>query len=211
MKKEFSSNSLIAKLICDKSFAYMQPWFYNHPFALRCELGIGDINKEYIKNALNRANEIFDIIFEDGVDALFFNYYFYNWCDNEKIDVKFEIKSYKNQIKDLAKWFNKYPHKIVGNLPSEIDEDCEITNRIVCFVRDYKINYEKLIKQNITAYHINAPISFVSYKNECIMSIYDDRGCDIVFANKEKMCEFFTKLKPYLLDYDMEEMKNRIK
>lgn len=43
------------------------------------------------------------------------------------------------------------------------------------------------------------------------MSIYDDRGCDIVFANKEKMRKLFTKLKPYLLDYDMEEMENRIK
>lgn len=210
MNKE-NTGSLIEKLICDKEFTYMRPWFYNQPFALRCELGVGETDKEYIKNALNRANEIFDIIFKDGVDALFFNYYFYNWCDNEEIHTKFEIKSFKNQIKNLAKWFNKYPHKIVCNLPSEMEEESEITNRIVCFVRDYKINYKKLIKQNIIAYHINSPISFVSYENECIMSIYDDRGCDIVFANKEKMREFFTRLKPYLFDYDMEEMKNRIK
>ena len=57
---------------------------------------------------------------------------------------------------------------------------------------------------------MNPTIHFVSFENECIMSIYDDRGCDIVFATKEKMQAFFGKLEPYLLAYDMEEMKKRI-
>ena len=52
-------------------------------------------------------------------------------------------------------------------------------------------------------------VHFVSFENECILSIYDDRGCDIVFTTKEKMREFYNKLKPYFLEYDAEEMSRR--
>ena len=189
----------------------MRPWFYNHSLALRCELGIGDIDKDYIKNAFDRANEIFNIIFENGVDAIFFDYYLSDWSESDDvIDIKQELKLYKYKLKNLSRWLNNYPHIVIRNIPIE-DGVCEsqYRNRLVCFVRDYKIDYKKLIKQNITSYK-NPQISFVSYKNECIMSIYDDRGCDIVFADKEKMREFFDKLKPYLFDYDMEEMKKRV-
>ncbi len=210
MEKELSG-CLIEKLICDNDFTYMRPWFYNHSLALRCELGIGDIDKDYIKNAFDRANEIFNIIFENGVDAIFFDYYLSDWSESDDvIDIKQELKLYKYKLKNLSRWLNNYPHIVIRNIPIE-DGVCEsqYRNRLVCFVRDYKIDYKKLIKQNITSYK-NPQISFVSYKNECIMSIYDDRGCDIVFADKEKMREFFEKLKPYLFDYDMEEMKKRV-
>ena len=53
-------------------------------------------------------------------------------------------------------------------------------------------------------------ISLVSCKSDFIFTIYDDRGCDIVFADKGKMREYFPKLQKYLLEYDMEEMKKRI-
>ena len=46
MGTENKSNSQIEKLISDVSFLYKEPWFYNHPFALRCELGIGDTKRE---------------------------------------------------------------------------------------------------------------------------------------------------------------------
>ena len=51
MGTENKSNSKIEKLITDVSFLYKEPWFYNHPFAIRCELGIGDTKREYLKNA----------------------------------------------------------------------------------------------------------------------------------------------------------------
>jgi hypothetical protein len=54
-------------------------------------------------------------------------------------------------------------------------------------------------------------ISFVSFENECILSIYDSRGCDIVFATQEKMKEFYHTLEPYFLDYDRAEMERRYK
>ena len=47
------------------------------------------------------------------------------------------------------------------------------------------------------------------YQENSDLSIYDHRGCDIVFATKEKMREFYNKLKPYFLEYDAEEMSRR--
>ena len=69
------SNSEIEKMITDASFLYREPWFYNHPFALRCELGIGESKHTYLKNAKKRAFEIFDILFQNMPDAIFFDHY----------------------------------------------------------------------------------------------------------------------------------------
>ena len=49
--------SKMEQLILDRSFSYLQPYFYNHPYALRCELGIAK-DQEYIDNAKKRAAEI---------------------------------------------------------------------------------------------------------------------------------------------------------
>ena len=54
-------------------------------------------------------------------------------------------------------------------------------------------------------------VGFVSFENECILSVYDDRGCDIVFATREKMNAFYHKLRPYFLNYDLDEMEKRHK
>ena len=45
----------IEKLILDRDFAYLRPWFYQNPHALRCELGQGDDTETYMRNAYRRA------------------------------------------------------------------------------------------------------------------------------------------------------------
>ena len=54
-------------------------------------------------------------------------------------------------------------------------------------------------------------ISLVSFENECIFSVYDDRGCDVVFMTYEKMKAFYPALRPYFLDYDLAEMERRLR
>ena len=50
----------------DKKYLYEQPWFYNNKLALRCELGVGN-GVKYLKNALQRALEIFNILFNNVI------------------------------------------------------------------------------------------------------------------------------------------------
>ena len=74
-------NSKIEQLIRDKEFSYLQPYFYNNRYALRCELGVGE-GDQYMINAKNRAMEIFNILFADGIDAIIFNYWIFDYSDS---------------------------------------------------------------------------------------------------------------------------------
>ena len=76
---------MIEKLILDRDFVYLQPYFYNNPFALRCELGIGR-GKEYEKTAKRRAEEIYGILFPKGADAVIFNYWIYDYSYDGRPD-----------------------------------------------------------------------------------------------------------------------------
>ena len=200
------SNSEIERLITDAAFSYKQPWFYNHPFALRCELGIGDSKRVYLKNAKKRAFEIFDILFQNPPEAIFFDHYVEDFSTDNEIYTNNAINHFKRNIKFLAQHINKYEHTVIFNIPLDEDEDSVQKNRVICYT-DSKYPYKKRVVENFS--WGSRTVHFVSFENECILSIYDHRGCDIVFATKEKMREFYNKLKPYFLEYDAEEMSKR--
>ena len=203
------SNSKIEEMITDAAFLYQQPWFYNQPFALRCELGIGKSTRIYLKNAKKRAYKIFDILFQNAPDAIFFDYCIEDLTTWEEINAKSRTKCFEKDSKFLAKHINNYDCSIIRNIELDGDEKDFYTqkNRIICYT-DKKYPYKKRIVENFS--WASRTVHFVSFENECILSIYDDRGCDIVFATKEKMCEFYPKLEHYLLTYDLAEMQKRI-
>ena len=210
MDLKCKSNSKIEEMITDASFLYRQPWFYNYPFALRCELGIGNSRGVYLKNAKKRAYEILDILYQKSPEAKFFDYYIEDLSLGEgEIYVKNTIRYSAENIKFLAKHINHYEHAVVRNI--EPDEDARgfhiQKNRIICYT-DEKYPYKNRIVKNLS--WKDRTVHFVSFENECILSIYDNRGCDIVFATKEKMRAFYSKLEPYFLAYDLEEMQKRI-
>lgn len=203
------SDSAVEKMICDPGFAYMKPWFYSHPYALRCELGVGDSDREYMNNAYKRALEIFDIIFRGKPDAMMFDYRIEDHSCYDRIYAGNVVKYEKDKLKFLLKHYKLYPHRVVQNIPiDEDDEDIVRKNRIVCYPAGKGFDYKRRIKEQVLGN--GYMVSYVSFENECIFSVYDDRGCDIVFSTKAKMAEFFEKLKPYLLEYDMETMLQRI-
>ena len=201
------SNSEIERLITGASFSYKQPWFYNHPFALRCELGIGDSKRVYLKNAKKRAFEIFDILFQNPPDAIFFDHYVEDLSSWDVININHTISYFKKNIRFLAQHINKYENTVIFNILLDEDEDSLQKNRIICYT-DAKYPCKKRAIENFP--WGSRKVHFVSFENECILSIYDDRGCDIVFAKKEKMREFYDRLKPYFLEYDAEEMAKRV-
>ena len=217
--------SLIEQLIRDRNFAYLQPYFYNHPYALRCELGIGE-GEVYLVNARKRAMDIFKILFPCGADAFIFNYWLYDnsesgdalrhhmeeMGDNPDDLIDNTIESEMERLRFLMENQVKYRHIAVKDLKTYgfLDDDPgkERRNRIICYAdSETEIDHEKLINMQIN--WEGSEIGLVSFENECILSVYDDRGCDVVFATPEKMKEFYALLKPYFLPYDMEEMEKR--
>lgn len=197
--------SAIEKLLLEREFAYLRPWFYQNPHALRCELGQGDDSETYMHNAYRRAKEIFAILFPDGQpDAVIFDQFVY------EIPIR---QPYAHKDRAFFNRMTARRHVIVPNLRTYEDEDGEeektyTRNRVVSYRDTQDFPVHRLIRRCIWEQQL-VPVGFVSFRNECILSIYDDRGCDIVFAAHEKMREFYPPLKPYFLDYDAEEMARR--
>ncbi len=215
--------SKIEALILDRSFDYLQPYFYNNPFALRCELGIGETREEYMKQARERAAEIYKILFSKKADAIVFNQWIYDWSDsgcaerldhdlgvcdlNELIDRR--VNAEARALRFLLENMMNYRHVSVKGLNTYEPDDPDVRrNRIVCYADGEGFNDLELIEMQI-ADENNSEVGLVSFENECILSVYDDRGCDIVFATREKMREFYDRLKPFFLKYDREEMARR--
>ncbi len=221
-------NSKIEKMLLDPGFDYLQPYFYSNRYALRCELGIGNNTDEYMKNARLRAKQIYDILFPDGADAMIFNYWMYDWSDSGEAEekqyddpaevievIKSRVHSEMRALRFLSEMLMKYRHVCVRGLKTYAepgDPDLETTrrNRIICYSDGLGFDDIALINGQIDS-EDNSDVSLVSVKNDLIMSVYDDRGCDIVFATYEKMKEFYPLLKPYFLSYDLEEMERRFR
>jgi len=203
----------------------LQPYFYQHPFALRCELGIGSTSEEYMTAAHSRALEIYNILFPDGADAIIFNYWMYDYCDSAEAEedsfdeeddltgiIDNRIKCEMKKLRFLSEYQMKYRHTTVRNLqtydqPGDEDYELQRRNRIICYSDGKGFDYRALLSQEIEGH--GHEVSFVSFKNECILSVYDDRGCDVVFMTREKMREFYRHLQPYFLEYDVAEMEER--
>lgn len=220
--------STIEELILDHSFDYLQPYFYSNPYALRCELGIGDTSEEYMKNARERAANIYHILFPKKADAILFNYWMYDWSDtgdaeeelfdsNSKVIsriIDHRLRAEMRSLRFLSEMMMNYRHVSVKDLKTYddlTDADAGLTrrNRMVCYADGIGFDDLDLIEKQIKD-DKNSDVSLVSFQNECIFSVYDDRGCDIVFSTFEKMREYYPLLKPYFLAYDLEEMEKRL-
>ena len=107
----------------------------------------------------------------------------------------------------------KYRHVCVRGLktyaaPNDPDFQTTRRNRIICYSDGIGFDDIASMNRQIDGAD-NLEIGLVSTKNACILSVYDDRGCDIVFSTHEKMTAFYPLLKPFFLPYDLEEMERR--
>ena len=212
--------SIVEERICSREFSYLHPYFYNNPYALRCELGQGDDHGEYMGNALRRAMEIYDILFPDGADAICFNYW-EDLCDSGPAEedcceetmeevIARVLDSVAEKVRFLLENQFRYRHVTVQNLPTYDEPGYAPShrNRVVCYSDRKGFDHRKLIEKEFT-WQEGHEVSFISFANECILSVYDDRGCDVVFMTREKLREFYVRLEPYFLDFDREEMERR--
>lgn len=214
-------SSKIEAMILDSAFDYIQPYFYNNPYALRCELGIGDTSEEYLSQAKKRVLEIYKILFNKKADAIIFNQWIYDWSDSGSAEkdkygdnaseiIEERLDSETRALRFLLENMMNYRHVSIKGLKTyDAPGDDDIRrNRIVCYADDKGFDDLDLLERQIVDNN-NSEVSLVSFENECILSVYDDRGCDIVFSTHEKMREFYHLLEPFFLEYDREVMKKR--
>ena len=193
--------SIVKEKIEDINFLYQQPWFYNNKLSLRCELGIGD-ESVYLENAIKRALDIFNILFKDDIiNCVFLDEYKVEDDINDNV-IFDNDEVVQIDINEHFTFDNTLDLNITNN-------DNELYENVVSIKRHFvydvdKSKIETIIKQQIlndsNIYH------FVSFNNNFIYSIYDDRGCDIVFFDEGKFKEFYHRLEKYFLDYDKASM-----
>ena len=217
--------SQIEHLILSRDFPYLQPYFYNHPHALRCELGWGRTPEEYAETARARAEAIYRILFPTPADALIFSYWIYDRSftgdpgtdrpafsdEARRWYLEAQIKQEAEQLRFLDEMQSKYRHAVVRDLPTyDAGPDKDTwRHRIVCWPDAWGFDDLGLLRRQLVDEPLPLEISLVSFANECILSVYDDRGCDVVFADRAHMLAFYDRLRPYFLEYDLAEMERR--
>ena len=216
-----SADKSIAEWIISPDFPYLQPYFYNHPYALRCALGFGN-GRTFRRTAYARAREISSILFPNGPDAFLFSVQLTDYCTNGEPEDGIEgneaenrriLRDEREQLAFLLDCQARWRHTVVRNLPTYAepgsDEADRIRrNRVVCYADGKPIPTEALLCRQLTERGAHE-IGLVSFANDCILSVYDDRGCDVVFASAAKMKEMYPVLEPYFLAYDLAEMQRR--
>ena len=219
--------SQIEALLLSRDFPYLQPYFYNHPWALRCALGRGRTAAEYAQSARERAEEIYRILFPQGADAVIFNYWIYDrsysgdpGADDPGLSdetrrrlLEQNIRQEAEQLRFLDAMQSRYRHAVIPDLPTYDpgpEKDCW-RSRIFCW-RDHRSFHEPgLLDRQLKDEPGNLDVSLVSFENECVLSVYDHRGCDVVFADPERFAAFYPRLEPFFLDYDRVEMARRLR
>lgn len=199
------SDSIVEKSILSSGFQYLQPFFYNHPYSVRCELGIGDDAETYMQAANRRALEIYRILFPKGADAMFFDNWLYDDCPSEEAEAE--------QREFMLRFQRQYRHAVVENLKGyehdETDDSFVGISRVICYSDGKGFDAESILRGQIED-RSKPLVSFVSFDGEFILSVYDDRGCDVVFMTPQAFAARYGSLEPYFLEYDRELMQSRL-
>ena len=202
---------LCAKFHCASRSMGMEriehPLFYRVPIALRFEIGDpaptvpvylpdGRANQQYIESAFHRASTLFRSL-PDTWDILRFDCY-----EGENFQ---ELLKIVRAVTGLPA-----PHESASS--SVEDKDLRLFSfywNIVDSVFVCRLLRE-VIAADIGGH--NALVSSVYWMNtrdSILFHLYDDRGCDIIGANKEMLHPIYVQYNDWLLDYDRTRMDER--
>ena len=157
---------------------------------------------------------------------MMFNHWICDDCDSG--EAKCHSDDAQESFEEIARWSLecavlklrfllenqfRYRHVTVRNLPTydapgDPLYELQRRNRVICYSDGVGFDHPHLIEQEFD-WNKGHGVSFVSFEKECIFSVYDDRGCDVVFMTHEKLREFYGVLQPYFLEHDVAEMEKR--
>ena len=203
--------SQIEKLILSRDFDDESPHFYRNAWALRCELGQGE-GEAWTKSARERARAIYHTLFPRPADALIFDDLLIDYTFNSGEDVCLgpvgeAIRAETRRLRHLFRYSNKWRHRVVKNLRPQTAADFDVRSRVICYSEGRPFGDEDIIDEEIDERGFGAGL--VSFDSECVLWVYDGRGCDAVFATPEAMLAAYDRLEPYFLPYDAAEMARR--
>lgn len=200
-----------------KGLKLRKPLFYNWHFALRFNLQEGRSNTdEYFKEATRRATTIFESAF-DNSDKIFLVF----------MDFKYRRRKIRlsnflfNQVDNLEKseiCFSKEMNLYEPSLKFDI------RNIAIIKATADRINYKMILKAiSHSDFPLREPrldqkgaftekeIYFINIDKKIILNMYDDRGLDLISADKENLRQIYKDHEEWILDYDREQINSQFK
>jgi hypothetical protein len=195
--KEFLHNKFISLML-------KKPLFYNWEFGLRFDLQ--DFNKidteEYFVEGIKRSIELFECIF-DNSDRIYILYRIHKGYYGKN-------KKFYNKI------FSEINEKECFEEANIYDEE-DIYKTFIGKTIVSKINYEYIITAiensdfGSRKPNMEGEIYFINIEKEIIYNMYDDRGIDIIGANKNSLKYIYEKYNNWLLECDRKTMDKKYK
>jgi len=188
-----------------------KPLFYSWDCSLRFDLQDeykSADNEKYFVEVIRRATTIFETTFEPS-DKLFFVFKDYR---NRREKIRPANYAFR-QIDKLEKSEIFYTREKVVYYP-----DDEYNVALVCLTAN-RINYKNILtaiantdfpsqqpRLDNRGVFTSKEIYFVNIGKRLIFHIYDDRGLDIIAADKEILRPILEKHNDWILDYDREQI-----
>lgn len=202
------------------------PLFYSWEYGIRFEISIPfseHEDKSNLQQIKERSNGIFNQVFQASDEILLITDIH---CErNDHFLQKRPAKIYQKYVKN-NKLIKKLQHGILSSVfleENEEDYDDMVTHRFVLACNKYDIRYHQLLsaisyedfphpsqilKNN---YRPGYDIYFVNITKKMIYHLYDDRGCDVIAANKEDLRLLYDNYNEWILDYDREQIDKLFK
>lgn len=216
-----------------KGLELRQPLFYSWNWGLRFDLQMGEIynwtrtivdadgnsirevgdkfNEEYFKEVVRRASTIFQTAFNNSGNVIFvlIEYKY------KRRKIRFPNYSFR-QIEGLEKSKIVYTKR---KLFYETDDKFDIRNMALIKVRAEQINYTNILtaigntdfeprQPRLDKYGVftSKEIYFLNLDRKLIFHMYDDRGLDIIAADRETLRPIYKIHNDWILDYDRKQI-----
>lgn len=195
-----------------KGLRLRKPLFYSWNSGLRFDLQVGDTDTdEYFEEVTRRASTIFETAFDntDEVFLLFMDY------KHKRRKIRFSNFIFK-QIDKLQK--DEISYSKVYRL-YESDNKFDRRNIAIIKLAADRINYRNILRAiGHTDFPPRQPaldknggltgkeIYFVHIEKKLIFHMYDDRGLDLIAADKETLRPIYKKHNDWILDYDRKQI-----
>ena len=195
-----------------KGLRLRKPLFYSWDFGLRFDLQVSETDTDkYFQEVTRRASTIFQTAFDnsDKVYLVFIDYKY------KRRKIRFSNFTFK-QIDNVQKTEICYSKELRLYEP---DDKFDIRNIAIIKLTANRINHKEILaavghsdfpprqpRLDQNGFFTAKEIYFVNIDKKLILHMYDDRGLDLISADKETLKPIYKKHNDLLLDYDRERI-----
>ncbi|MEK4048585.1 DUF3885 domain-containing protein [Bacillus sp. FSL K6-2839] len=186
--------------------------FYQWPFGLRFEVADWSLGEESVvlEKAGDRALKIVRYAFDPEDDILFVTDVY---TQHEHELTKQKLLVYQKYVRQQVR--NRLRHELLTYVRPELDEPLTLERfTLTCQLQDIRLRplLQAICQEDFYAPNqimkgkLDNEIYLINLSKQMIFHLYDDRGCDLIASDSERLRPVYEGLQHWLLDYDRAQM-----